>query len=110
MKQIKLVAAMFGVLLSFSAGAQTQKMNEACDRLKDSLSKGGSEGVSGAGDGVFSSLGGFGEASGQDSAVRAPMSKAPRKSGLVKASGTCWEVCVSFGPRNVCHAWETRCR
>lgn len=122
MNQIKLIAAVFGMLMALSAGAQaqpqgkageqTQKMNEAFERLKDSMSKGGTEGVSCAGDGVFSSLGGFGEASGQDNAVRAPMSsKAPRKSGLVKAAAAdCWEVCVSWGPLHVCYTWETRCR
>lgn len=122
MKQIKLIAAVFGMLTAFSAGAQaqtpnkaaeqTQKMNEAFERLKDSMAKGGTEGVSCAGDGVFSSLGDFSQASGQDNAVRAPMSKAaPRNSGLIKASGKdCWEVCVSWGPLHVCYTWETRCR
>lgn len=121
MKQIKLVAAVFGMLLAFSGGAQaqpqskggeqTRKMNEAFERLKESMSKGGNEGVSSAGDGVFSSLGGFGEASGQDYAVRAPMSKAPRKPGLIKAAeATCWEVCVSWGSLHVCYTWEKRCQ
>ncbi|MDO8756509.1 MAG: hypothetical protein Q7J64_00730 [Elusimicrobiota bacterium] len=121
MKQIKLLAAVFGMLLAFSVGAhaqtqskaaeQTQKMNEAFERLKDSMSKGGTEGVSCAGDGVFSSLGDLGQGSGQDNAVRAPMSKSPRKSGLIKAAGAdCWEVCVSWGPLHVCYTWETRCR
>lgn len=122
MKQIKLLAAVFGMLMAFSGGAhaqtqsktgeQTQKMNEAFERLKDSMSKGGTEGVSCAGDGVFSSLGDFSQPSGQDNTVRAPMaSKAPRMPGLVKAAAkNCWEVCVSWGPLHVCYTWETRCR
>lgn len=121
MKQVKIVAAVFGMLMALSGGAhaqpqrktgeQTQKMNEAFERLKDSMSKGGNEGVSSAGDGVFSSLGAFGDASVQDNAVRAPMSKAPRKSGLVKAAEeNCWEVCISWGPLHVCYTWEKRCR
>lgn len=99
-----------GINPAGKADGQAQKMNEAFERLKDSMSMGGNEGVSSAGDGVFSSLGGFGEAS-VDNAVRAPMSKVPRKSGLIKAAeATCWEVCVRIGPLNVCYAWEKRCQ
>lgn len=130
MKRIKSVAMIFSVLVLCStmaysqsaevkpagkADGQAQKMAEAFDRMKSSMSSGGSEGISGAGDGLFSALGGFGR-DGRDggdntSAVRAPMSKAPRKATLANyKAADCWEVCVSWGPLHVCYTWETRCR
>lgn len=126
MKRIKSGAVMFMLLavcstMAYSQSAETksagkvdgqaQKMTEAFDRLKSAMSNGGSEGISGGGDGLFSALGGFSHDGGDNtSAVRAPMSKSPRKSGLVKVAADCWEVCVSWGRLNVCYTWETRCR
>lgn len=127
MKRIKSVAVIFSVLVLFStraysqsaevkpagkADAQAQKMAAAFDRMKSSLSNGGSEGISGAGDGLFSALGDFGRDGGDNSsAVRVPMSKAPRKATLANYKAPdCWEVCVSWGPLHVCYTWETRCR
>ena len=127
MKQLKLGAAIFGLLVMCSTAAysqtsevkpaakadgQTQKMTEAFERLKSTLSNGGSEGAACAGDGVFTSLGEIGRPTGEDtSAVRAPMSKSPRKATLANYKAPdCWEVCVSWGPLHVCYTWETRCR
>ncbi len=126
MKRFKLGAAIFCMLVIGSTAAyaqtsepnsprkadgQTQKVTEAFERLKSTLSNGGSEGAACAGDGVFTSLGDFTRPAGDDaSAVRAPMSKSPRKTSLVKAAADCWEVCVSWGPLHVCYTWETRCR
>lgn len=129
MKRIKSVAMMFSVLALCStmahsqsaevkpagkADAQAQKMAAAFDRMKSSLSNGGSEGISGAGGGLFSALGDFARGGDDDaSAVRAPMSKAPRKATLANYKPEpkdCWEVCVSWGPLHVCYTWETRCR
>lgn len=129
MKRIKSIAMIVSMLVLCStmaysqsaeakpagkADAQAQKMAEAFDRMKSSMSNGGSEGISGAGDGLFSALGGFGRGGGDDaSAVRAPMSKAPRKATLANYkpdTKDCWEVCVSWGPLHVCYTWETRCR
>jgi hypothetical protein len=61
---------------------------------------------------VFMTLGDFSRSSGDDtSAVRAPMSKSPRKAVLANYKApACWEVCVSWGPLHVCYTWETRCR
>lgn len=123
MKQLKLIAALVGILAAFSGSAhaqaqtkasksaeQSQKMDEAFARLKDSLSKGGSESVAGAGESIFSGMEGFGSSTneGAPAVSAAPMSKAPRQAGLVKVA--CWEVCVKFGPLNVCYAWETKCK
>lgn len=129
MNRIKSVAMMFSVLVLCStaaysqsaevkpaakADAQAQKIAEAFDRMKSSLSSGGGEGISGAGDGLFSALGDFGRDGGDGApVVRAPMSKAPRKATLANYKGPekdCWEVCVSWGPLHVCYTWETRCR
>ena len=127
MKRTKSGAVIFSILamcstMAYSQSAegkspvkvdgQAQKMTEAFDRLKSSMSNGGSEGVSGAGDGLFSALGGFGRDNGDNtSAVRVPMSKSPRKATLANYKApTCWEVCVSWGPLHVCYTWETRCR
>jgi len=94
------------------ADGQAQKMTEALDRLKSSMSNGGSEGISGAGDGLFSALGDFGRDGGDNvSAVRVPMSKSPRKATLANYKPPqCWEICVSWGPLNVCYTWQTLCR
>lgn len=127
MKRIKLGALTFCMLamcstMAYSQSAevkpagkvdgQAQKMTEAFDRLKNTMSNGGSEGISGAGDGLFSALGDFGRDGGDNaSAVRAPMSKSPRKATLANYKPpVCWEVCVSWGPLHVCYTWETRCR
>lgn len=127
MKRIKSSAMIFSLLamcstLAYSQSAevkpagkmdgQAQKMTEAFDRLKSTMSNGGSEGVSGAGDGLFSALGDFGRDGGDNtSAVRAPMSKAPRRATLANYKAPdCWEVCVSWGPLHVCYTWEKRCR
>lgn len=135
MKRLKLNAAIFSMLMVCSAAAhaqisdvkaprksaskigkddtQAERMAEAMERLKDTMSKGGSESVAGAGDGVFTTLADFSRGAGDDAmAVRsAPMSKMPRKSGLIKAAADdCWEVCVSWGPLHVCYTWEKRCR
>ncbi len=124
MKQIELVATIIGMLALSAASAHaqtpagkpptpTQKMEEAMDRLKDSMSKGGSEGVAGAGDAVFMNLGDFSRASGDDtSAVRSePRTRSRSKATLANYKAPdCWEVCVSWGPLHVCYTWETRCR
>ena len=127
MKQLKLVAAIFSLLAICSTAAysqtsetksarkadgQSQKMTEAFDRLKSTLSNGGSEGAACAGDGVFTSLGDFTRPTGDDtSAVRAPVSKSSQKVVLANYKAPdCWEVCVSWGPLHVCYTWETRCR
>lgn len=129
MKRFKSVAMIVSVLVMCStmaysqsaevkpaakADAQAQKMAEAFDRMKSSMSNGGSEGIAGAGDGLFTAMGGFARDGGDNSsAVRAPMSKAPRKATLANYKGPerdCWEVCVSWGPLHVCYTWETRCR
>jgi len=122
MKRIKLVAAIFGMLVMGSATAhaqvfagkaegRAQKMDEAFDRLKDTLSKGGSEGVSGAADGVFSSLGDFGGTSEAPAVRSEPRTQSKAKAHLANYKAPdCWEVCVSWGPLHVCYTWETRCR
>jgi len=121
MKQVKLVAMIFSMLAvgvstaraQVAAGptpAQTQKMEEALERLKGSMSNGGSESVSGAADGVFMNLAGFG---GEEApAVRSePQQRSKAKARLANYKpGDCWEVCVSWGPLHVCYTWETRCR
>lgn len=127
MKRIKSGAVIFSMLMMCStmaysqsaevkpagkADGQAQKMTEAFDRLKSTMSNGGTEGISGAGDGLFSALGDFGRDGGDNtSAVRAPMSKSPRKATLANYKAPdCWEVCVSWGPLHVCYTWEKRCR
>ena len=128
MKRIKVVAAIFSMLVMFSAAAhaqvsagkapaktekQTQKMDEAFERLKSTLSKGGNEGVARAGDGVFTSLADFGRPAGEDTSVvrSEPPTRSKSKVTLANYKAPdCWEVCVSWGPLHVCYTWETRCR
>jgi len=89
------------------------QMDQAMERLKSSMSKGGSEGVASAGDGLFSALGDFSRPAGDDASV---VRSEPIKSSRPKAvlanykAPDCWEVCVSWGPLHVCYTWETRCR
>lgn len=122
MKRIKSSATII-CLLALCAGAahaqapkgKTDKqaqMDAAMERLKSSMSKGGSEGVANAGDGVFMNLADFARPAGDDASVvrSGPAPKSSRKSGLINAAADCWEVCVSWGPLHVCYTWETRCR
>jgi hypothetical protein len=136
MKRIKLGAAIFSMLVMCSAAAhaqvfagnalykaeskaagktdkQSQKMDEALEKLRSSMSKGGTEGVSGAGGSLFTALGDFGRPAGGDtSAVRSePQTRSRPKAVLANYKpAPCWEVCVSWGPYNVCYTWEKRCQ
>jgi len=119
MKRIKLAAAIFGMLATGSATAraqsaeQTQKMNAAMERMRSAMSNGGSEGVASAGDGVFMNLADLARPAADDASVvrSAPSTRSKPKAVLANYKpATCWEVCVSFGPLNVCYTWETRCR
>lgn len=122
MKRIKLSAAICGMLMMFAGAAHAQtstgkadkqaQMDQAMERLKSSMSKGGSEGVASAGDGVFMNLADFSRPAADDASVvrSGPAPKTARKSGLINAAADCWEVCISWGPLHVCYTWETRCR
>lgn len=126
MKRITLAAAVISMLALGAATAraqapagktpaQAQKMEEAMDRLKSAMSKGGSESAASAGDAVFTTLADFGRPAADDASV---VRSEPARSSRPKAVLTnykpperdCWEVCVSWGPLHVCYTWETRCR
>lgn len=127
MNRIKLAAAIISLLVlgpaaaraqvldgkAAKADSRTKKIEAAFQRLDDSMSKGGTESVAGAGDALFAALGDFGCPAAVDAvAVRSePRTKSKAHATLVNSQAPdCWEVCVSWGPLHVCYTWEKRCR
>ena len=91
-------------------GQAAKKVGAAVEGLNKALSSGGGEGISSAGETVFNAAGGFGKAFDDASVVRSEPEQKPKGTARDKLAAACWEVCVKFGPLNICYAWETRCK
>ena len=132
MKQMKLIAAVFGLLLMGNSAVRAKdypaSMNQsaknmaaAMDSMSQTITNGGSEVISGASDGILAKAANFGrgddEASvvlaGVDASAAHPMSllaASDAKSVSAQADHTCWTVCVQWDKLHVCVTWHQVCR
>jgi hypothetical protein len=132
MKQMKLIAAVFGLLVMVSsavmakdapAGMEQRAKNMAAtmDSLSQTISNGDSVSIASAGDGVLAKVSDLGRAddssvvfAGADSPRMSSLPTAESKTGRSPAEAACHSVCVEFSINGqgvrVCVKWESSCQ